>query len=108
MARFSGIIGFTTGQTENPPGVWVETFVEHLYYGDVVRNSRGLQGDQQVNANITVGNSIEIVADAYANDNFHAIRYIGWMGTLWTVSNVDVRSPRLVLRLGVEYNGPTA
>jgi hypothetical protein len=29
------------------------------------------------------------------------------MGTLWTLSNVEVQSPRLVLRLGGVYNGPT-
>ncbi|MCA1806977.1 MAG: hypothetical protein LC687_03870, partial [Actinobacteria bacterium] len=57
---------------------------------------------------LSVGNSISIVADAYANEHFFAIRYIRWAGTLWTVQNVDVESPRLVLRLGGVYNGPTA
>jgi hypothetical protein len=30
------------------------------------------------------------------------------MGTLWTVSDVEVQSPRLLLRLGGVYNGPRA
>ena len=49
---------------------------------------------------------ISIVADPYANENFFAIRYVQWMGTLWKVTEVEVQSPRLLLRLGGKYNGP--
>jgi hypothetical protein len=108
MARFAGLVGFAGAQVENPPGVWKETLVERSYFGDVIRNSRGLQEAQKVNLDLTVGNSISIVADAYANENFHAIRYVAWMGSFWVVSNVEVERPRLVLRLGGVYNGPTA
>jgi hypothetical protein len=107
--RFSGLIGFSGVMVEDPPGAYAPTtMTERLYFGDVIRNSRGLQGDQRVNPNVTVGNSISIVADALANENFMNIRYIGWMGYLWTVENVDVQAPRLILRLGDVYNGPTA
>jgi len=41
-------------------------------------------------------------------NHFFAIRYIEWAGALWTVSDVQVESPRLLLRLGGVYNGPTA
>jgi hypothetical protein len=108
MARFYGIVGFAGSLVEDPPGVWTETLTEKSYYGDVVRNSRQLQEAQQVNDNISVGNSISILADAYAANNFMSIRYIAWMGELWKVSNVDVQAPRLILRLGGVYNGPTA
>jgi hypothetical protein len=47
------------------------------------------------------------MADAYANEHFFAIRYVEWAGVLWTVSMVEVQSPRLLLRLGEVYNGPT-
>lgn len=105
MAKFYGKIGF--GQTvEAKPGVWEDTIVERNYYGDVVRNSRKLDDGNQVNADITVGNSISIVADAYASENFFAMKYVEWAGALWSVSNVDVQSPRLILRLGGVYNGP--
>ena len=50
---------------------------------------------------------LAIVADAYANDHFFAIRYVEWAGVLWTISSVEVQSPRLLLRLGEVYNGPT-
>ena len=47
------------------------------------------------------------VADAYANEHFFAMRYVKWAGVLWKVDNVDVESPRLILRLGGVYDGPT-
>lgn len=107
MARFYGRIGY--GETEESlPGVWADTIVEHLYFGDVIRNTRKLSEGENLNKDLSVENSISIVADAYANDHFFAIRYVEWAGTLWTVKNVEVQSPRLILRLGEVYNGPTA
>lgn len=107
MAKFYGSIGY--GETmEKSPGVWEDVILEHKYYGDVLRNTRKLQDGQSVNSDISVNNSISIVADAYANEHFFAIRYIRWAGTLWTVTEVEVQSPRLLLRLGGVYNGPSA
>ena len=107
MAKFFGEIGYGISM-ETAPGVWEDTIVEHKYYGDVVKNSRTLRTGENLNSDLSVGNSINIVADAYANEHFFAIRYIKWAGTLWTVSDVEVLSPRLLLRLGGVYNGPTA
>lgn len=90
------------------PGVWVDQIVERQYSGDIVRNTRQLTQGENVNPDISVGNSISIVADAYANDHFFAIRYVEWAGALWTVTDVEVQRPRLLLRLGEVYNGPTA
>jgi hypothetical protein len=106
MAKFYGEIGY--GATiETAPGVWQDEIVEYIYYGDVIRNTRRLQEGEQLNNDLSVGNSISIVSDAYANEHFFAIRYIRWAGTLWTVADVEVQSPRLLLRLGGVYNGPT-
>jgi len=107
MTRFYGIVGYTTGTVEYSPGSWRDVIVEFNYFGDVTRNSRQLETGAKVNDDIGVSNSISIVADAYANENFFAMRYIEWAGTRWIVENVDVLSPRLVLRLGGVYNGPT-
>jgi hypothetical protein len=106
MARFFGIVGYGE-PVETAPGVWVDNIVEYSYYGDVVRNSRELRQGQFLNDDLSVQNSISIVADAYANEHFFAIRYVEWAGTLWTVDSVDVLIPRLLLRLGKVYNGPT-
>ena len=107
MAKFSGEIGYGQ-QIEMSPGVWEDVITERLYYGDVVRNTRRLQEGQKINDDLTVGNSISIVADAYASEHFFAIRYVRWAGALWKVSEIEEQSPRLLLRLGGVYNGPTA
>jgi hypothetical protein len=106
VAKFYGKIGYRES-VESAPGVWSNTIVEHSYFGDVVKNTRQLREGESLNDDITVQNSISIVADAYANEHFFAIQYIEWAGALWTVSDVEVQSPRLLLRLGGVYNGPT-
>jgi len=108
MARFHGAVGYNDGQIEQKPGVWVDQIVEFSYFGDVLRNTRQLREGESLNDDLTVGNSISIVADAYASEHFHAIRYVEWAGALWTVDDVAVQSPRLVLKLGGVYNGPRA
>lgn len=107
MAKFYGTIGYSDGTTETSPGVHEESVIERSYYGDVIRNTRQLKDGESINDDLSVGNSISIVADAYANEHFFAIRYVSWAGTLWKVSDVEVQSPRLVLRLGGVYHGPT-
>lgn len=107
MAKFYGAIGY--GETvETAPGVWEDVIVEHKYYGDVLRNTRRLDDGEKLNNDISVGNSISIMADAYANNHFFALRYVEWQGALWVVTDVEVQTPRLILRLGGVYNGPTA
>jgi hypothetical protein len=105
MARYFGKVGY--GETvETAPGVWEDRIVEFAYYGDVVRNTRRLDSGDKVNNDLSVGNSISIVADAYANEHFFAIRYVEWAGAKWLITEVEVASPRLLLRLGGVYNGP--
>lgn len=109
MAKFFGVVGFADDTTEKAAGVFTDDIVEYSYYGDVVRDSRQLTQDtQNVNNDLTVGVSISIVADEYAREHMFAMRYVRWSGSLWVVSNVDVQRPRLILRLGGVYNGPTA
>ena len=107
MAKFYGRVGYGE-MTENSPGVHVDDIVERFYFGDIVRNARNLSDGENLNKDLVTTNSISIVADAYANEHFFAIRYVEWAGTLWTVSTVEVQRPRLLLRLGEVYNGPTA
>lgn len=107
MARFYGAIGFSIGQVEAEPGVWVENIIESEYYGDVLRPARQLEGGDKVNDDLRVNHTISVVADAFASENFFAIRYLKWAGVLWEVPDVQIQSPRLLLRLGGVYNGPT-
>lgn len=107
MAKFYGEVGYGT-TVEKSPGVWDDVIVEHKYRGDVVRNTRRLETGDSVNDDISVGNSISIVADAYAREHIFAMRYVKWQGALWIIQEVEVVRPRLLLRLGGVYNGPTS
>lgn len=107
MAKFYGPIGYAES-VETKPGVWQELITERNYYGDVIRNTRRLQSDNKVIDDINVSNEISIVADPYAIEHFHSMRFVEFMGTKWKVSNVDVRYPRLILTLGGLWNGEQA
>ncbi len=105
MAKYYGQIGYC--QTSEDPvgsGIWIETIVERNYYGDVIRNSRRLQGSDRINDNVNISNQLSIVSDPYANENFHAIRYASFMGSKWKVTDIEVQYPRLILTLGGLYN----
>lgn len=106
MARFADVVGFAV-QTETRPGYFEDVITEREYLGDVRRAARqAITGDKQ-NDDYTLENTIEIVADEFANGNILAIRYVKWAGAHWKVSNVEIQHPRLLLRLGGVYNGPT-
>ena len=104
MAKFYGAIGYAK-TVETMPGVWTEQITERDYYGDVIRNSRRLQSSDKVNDDINISNQISIVADPYAINNFHSMRYAEFMGAKWKISDVEVQYPRLVRSLGGLYNG---
>lgn len=104
MAKWYGLIGFAE-TVEISPGVYEEKITEHQYYGDVVRDTRRLQNSSQLNDNVNISNNISIIADPFANNNFHSIRYIEYMGAKWKVESVEVQYPRLVLTIGGVYNG---
>lgn len=104
MAKFYGKIGYAS-TVETKPGVYEEQIVERSYYGDLIRNTRRLQSSDKVNDDINISNEISIVADPYATNNFHTMRYAVFMGTKWKISNVEVSYPRLILTLGGVYNG---
>lgn len=103
--KFFGKVGYVHESVETVPGVHREQVVEIEYYGDVKRNSRQMQNGEKVNNDISVQNSIEVMADEYAFEHFFAIRYVEWAGTKWSVDDVTVVRPRLLLRLGEVYNG---
>ena len=105
MAKFYGKIGYIE-TVETSPGVWEEQITERNYYGDMTRNTRRLQTADQLNDNINISNEFSIVADPYAMDHFHSMRYIEFSGTRWKVSNIDASMyPRLILTTGGLYNG---
>ena len=103
MAKWYGNIGYAD-LVETSPGVWEEHITERSYYGDVIRNTRRLQSTEHLNDDVNVSNELSIIADPYAINNIHSMRYAEFTGAKWKVSNVEVQYPRLKLTLGGLYN----
>ena len=104
MAKWYGMIGYAES-VEATPGNWEEQRSEERR----VRNTRRLEGADKVNDDINIANEISIIADPFACQNFHRMRYIEFMGAKWKISNVEVKYPRLILTTGGVYNaGQTA
>ena len=102
MAKWCGKIGYAVTK-EIRPGYWDSTFVEREYFGDLTRNSRRFE-NSQANGKISISNEISIVADPFAYENFHSMRWVEFMGVKWTINSVEVQHPRLILSLGDVYN----
>lgn len=107
MAKFYGVVGYIE-TVEVKPGIWRPQPTERRYYGELTRNTSKFQTSGGANDNINIANEISIIADPYANQNFHLIRYVEFMGTKWDVTNVEVKYPRLILTVGGVYNGEQA
>ena len=106
MAKFFGKVGYVLAN-DISDGVWTEQIISRNYYGDVLRDQRRLDPTENLNDDIRLNNYFSIVADAFAYQNFHAIRFVEWMGTFWKVTTVEVQRPRLLLNIGGVYNGLT-
>lgn len=105
MARYCGVIGYAT-TVEKSPGVWKDVITERKHYGDVLENNvRWSSTSDSTNDNLSLGNRFSIVADPYAEKNFHSMRYIEFMGTKWKITNITASRPRLIISVGGVYNG---
>lgn len=107
MAKVRVIVGYGE-QTDKGGGVWEDVITERTYTGNLTRNARHLREGEYLNKDISLSNSIRIVADAYARDHYFAIRFVEFQGSPWEVTEAVVERPGLVLRLGGVYNGPRA
>lgn len=107
MAKWYGKVGYlVTAEVE--PGVYLPQVVERKYFGDVLRITSRWSTSAKVNDDLDVSNSISIVADPFAYQNFSSIKYVEFMGANWKVMNVEVQYPRLILTVGGVYNGECA
>ena len=105
MPKFYGPVGYAESVVTGP-GVYTDQITERYYHGDVVRNTRRLQSADKVNDDINISNQFSILADPFAVGNFHAMRYIGFMGSKWKITDAEVQYPRLLLTVGGLYNEP--
>ena len=107
MAKFCDVIGYgTTVEVER--GVWEDVIIERTYYGDVLKDSLDSRVADEILPGIKLGNYFSIVGDPFAYENYSDMRYIRWMGQYWSPSSIEVVRPRLLIRIGNKYNGPTA
>ncbi len=103
MAKFHGAIGYASS-SETSPGVWENLYTERTYSGDVIELSKRWVQSDKVNDDITLTNKLSIIADPFAYDNLHTIKYVKWMGATWKVTNISISRPRLTLTLGGIFN----
>lgn len=106
--RFYDSVGYSI-QEEDPPesGIVVEKIVEHKYFGEVLKNGKRNESTSNLIDDISLDNEFSIIADKFARDNFHAMKYIVFYGTKWRISSADASSPpRIRIRVNGVYNGP--
>lgn len=105
MAKFHGPVGYAE-TVETSPGVWKDQITVRTYDGDVIRNtSKWSTSSDSTNDNLNIDNQISIVADPFAYQKFHLMKYVEFMGTKWKILSVEPKYPRLILTIGGVYNG---
>lgn len=109
MNRFYGKVGYVITEEKivdgEPTGVFDDTITDVNYRGNVEKNKSRWYQSGNLNDNLRFDNSISIIADAFAYQNFSKIRYVEWMGVKWKVETAEIQRPRIILSLGGEYNG---
>lgn len=105
--KFSGKIGFWMKDVEKKPGVFKSEIIEKEYTGDVLKNIRRFQMEEnKQNENLTINNRLSIIGNLFMQKNWPSIKYVLWNDVKWKVTSVDVGSyPRILLELGGVYNG---
>ena len=104
MSKYFGKIGYGVTE-ETRPGVYEPQIVEKEYYGDIVRNTRRLDNGGKVVDDLNINMTLSIVADPFAYQNFHQLKYAEYMGARWKATSVEPQYPRLIITLGGVYNG---
>ena len=90
------------------PGVYQDVVTERSpYYGDIKQEMKKPDSSDKVIDDIRVQNMISVMADDYALAHFFEIKYVVWAGVRWKIDSVEILAPRLSLRMGGRYNGPT-
>lgn len=105
MSKFCGKIGYSL-TVEVKPGVWEERIEEKNAIGDILKSIRQADSSSSVNPNITINNTISLIADPFMTQNYHLIRYVKFGGNnvAWNVKSVEMQYPRLIIMLGGVYN----
>lgn len=103
--KFRGKIGFSR-PIEPKPGVSTHEIEERSYKGDILKDYRKWDGAETLNDDLSINNTISVVADPYLRSHFHDIKYVKWNKGCWKVNSVNFMHPRIEIHLGGVYNGP--
>ena len=106
MAKWFGKVGYSE-TVETAPGVWTPQDTIQEYTGDILRHTtRWADNSNSTNDNLRISTQISFIADPFAINKCHTIKWVEFMGAKWGVDNVDpTQLPRLILTLGEAYNG---
>lgn len=107
MGKFYGKIGYGI-KKEIRPGYWDDEIIERPYTGDITRQFSRNEPSGDVNDDINMSINISIVADPFAFEKSYLMKYVEYSGTLWKITSVEPKYPRLILTIGGVYNGPRA
>lgn len=106
MAKFYGNIGFAMTKEEPAnSGIWIEDIEEHPYSGELIKKRVRYDRAETLNDNINLSLNVSIIADSFATENYHRIRYVVYRQVKWKVTDVELQYPRLTLTIGGLYNG---
>lgn len=105
--KYYGKLGYDIGPTEVAPGVVDDVIVERPVYGDVLNSTINSRAQDAIIPDQDITNQFSIVADPFAHKNLHAMRYITWHGVAWEIKQLEIRPPRIIIRVGGVYRGQT-
>ena len=103
MVKFAGQVGYIS-QEESVPGVWTPVEKTRQMKVDFYMESSRHQNGDKVNKDISLNHRISLVGDAYAFDNYYAMRWIEIDGIKWDIVSLEVKRPRIIVNVGGLYN----
>lgn len=106
--KFFGKVGFWFDDKETSPGVFQPVVVERSYRGDISKNNRRWDNNSYQNEGLNVMQTISIVSDLFAQQNFTSIRYVVWSGSKLKVTSVSLDYPRITMEIGGPYDAENA
>ena len=106
--KFFGKVGFWMNDQETSPGVFQPVVVERSYRGDISKNTRRWDNNSYQNEGLNVMQTVSIVSDLFAQQNFTSIRYVVWSGSKLKVTSVSLDYPRITMEIGGPYDGENA
>jgi hypothetical protein len=107
MARYYDKVGYGI-QQEVRKSVWQDVIVEQPYFGETLDLGYKYQSEtDHANDNLNLDTEFEVIADAFMLEHFSQIRYICYGGARWKVTGLKYDPPRVHIRVGGVYNGPT-